>query len=93
MINKNLSNGLVHYTKKNQKYDDNMFAMQLNLNCYKENSNKPLAKYLLQEVDDYRVYTKSLAIFDVNVVKCNELFFSIKKKRYQTMLDGCINLL
>ena len=79
MINKNLSYLFIAYataTKRNKKYDNNMYAMQINLNCYKENLNKPLAKYLLQEVDDYQVYTKSLAIFDVNVVKCNELFFS-----------------
>ena len=79
MINKNLSYLFIAYataTKRNKKYDNNMYAMQINLNCNKENLNKPLAKYLLQEVDDYQVYTKSLAIFDVNVVKCNELFFS-----------------
>ena len=79
MINKNLSYLFIAYataTKRNKKYDNNMYAMQINLNCNKENLNKPLAKYLLQEVDDYQVYTKSLSIFDVNVVKCNELFFS-----------------
>ena len=79
LLNKNLSYLFIAYataTKKNKKYDDNLFATQINLNCYKENSNKPLAKYLLQEVDDYQIYTKSLSIFDVNVVKCNELFFS-----------------
>ena len=79
MINKNLSYLFIAYataTKRNKKYDNNMYAMQINLNCNKENLDKPLAKYLLQEVDDYQVYTKSLAIFDVNVVKCNELFFS-----------------
>ena len=79
LLNKNLSYLFIAYataTKKNKKYDDNLFATQINLNCYKENSNKPLAKYLLQEVDDYQIYTKSLSIFDVNVVKCNELYYN-----------------
>lgn len=57
-----------------------MYATQINLNCYKENLNKPLAKYLLQEVDDYQVYTKSLSIFDVNIVKCNELYYNHKQE-------------
>ena len=79
LLNKNLSYLFIAYataTKRQKKYDENMYAKQVNLNCYEENLDKPLAKYLLQEVDDYQVYTKSLAIFDVNVVKCNELFFS-----------------
>ena len=79
LLNKNLSYLFMAYataTKRREKYDDSMYAKQINLNCYEENLDKPLAKYLLQEVDDYQVYTKSLSIFDVNVVKCNDLYYN-----------------
>ena len=79
LLNKNLSYLFIAYatvTKRQKKYDENMYAKQVNLNCYEENLDKPLAKYLLQEVDDYQVYTKSLSIFDVNVVKCNDLYYN-----------------
>lgn len=50
-------------TKRSEKYDENMLAIQINLNCYEKNTNKSLAKYKLQEVDTHQIYTKNMLQF------------------------------
>ena len=67
-------------TKKGKKYDDNFVTIQINLDCYKENNNKALEEYLLQEVMSHKVYTNSLSIFNLNVVKCNDIYYNCCNK-------------
>ena len=63
-------------TKRGEEYDDSFVAIQINLDCYEENKNKALEEYLLQEVTSHKVYTNSLSIFNLNVVKCNDIYYN-----------------
>lgn len=67
-------------TKRGEEYNENLLATQINLNCYEENTDKSLAKYLLQEVDNHYIYSKNITIFAVNVVKCHELYYTLSKE-------------
>ena len=63
-------------TKRGEEYDDSFVAIQINLDCYEDNKNKALEEYLLQEVTSHKVYTNSLSIFNLNVVKCNDIYYN-----------------
>ena len=67
-------------TKRGEDYDENFVAVQINLNCYEENKSKALEEYLLQEVTSHKVYTNNLSIFNLNVVKCNDIYYNCDDK-------------
>ena len=67
--------------KAGEKYNEKMFAIQVNLNCYKDRGAKELSKYVLQEIEDHDVYTNTLAIFNLNVEKCSDLYYTLVKKK------------
>ena len=67
-------------SKRVEEYSENMLAIQINLNCYDKNSNKSLAKYILQEEETHQLYTKNISIFNLNVVKCYELYYNLDNK-------------
>ena len=65
--------------KKGENYNDNLIVTQINLNCFKGEDYegvKPLSKYHLREDDDNKLYAKNLVIYDLNVVKCHELYYN-----------------
>ena len=64
-------------TKRGEEYNEDMLVMQINLNCYEDRQDKALAKYLLQEEDTHKIYLKNIAIFDLNIVKCSELYYNL----------------
>ena len=64
-------------TKKNEEYNENMLATQVNLNCYKKNYDEALEQYQLREVNSHKLYTKNINIFNLNVVKCLELYYNL----------------
>ena len=63
-------------TKKGNSYNENILIRQINLNCYKELSNKPLSKYMLREEETNQIYSKSIVIYDLNVVNCNDVYYN-----------------
>ena len=67
-------------TKRKEKYDDKFIAYQINLDCYNDNKNDVLEKYLLQEVTNHKVYTSNLSIFNLNVVKCSDIYYNCDDK-------------
>ena len=79
MIVKNLSY-LFHLfsasSKKGEAYNDNLIVTQINLNCYKEEDDKPLKRYSLREDDTNKLYVKNVIIYDLNVVKCHEIYYN-----------------
>ena len=50
------------------------------MDCYKKEENKVLEQYLLQEVTSHKTYTNNLSIFNLNVVKCNEIYYNCGNK-------------
>lgn len=61
---------------KGESYNENLKVMQINLNCFHDNSLKPLSKYLLKEDSNDTIYTDTLVIYQLNVVKCHEIFYN-----------------
>ena len=83
LVIKNLSylfNIYSRTSKKSEKYNKNILIRQLNLNCYDDNLDKPLSKYTLLEEETHMLYSKSIAIFDLNVVKCNDVYYNLSNK-------------
>ena len=83
MNSKNLSYLFGEYIamfKAGEKHNENMAAIQVNLNCFKNRKAKDLAKYVLQEVEDHDVFTNTLAIFNLNVEKCNCKYYTLVKQ-------------
>ena len=64
-------------TKSSEKYDEDLNVIQLNLNCYEKNSDEALEQYQLREVNSHKLYTKNINIFNLNVVKCLELYYNL----------------
>ena len=64
-------------TKKSEEYNENLITTQLNLNCYAKNTDEALEQYQLQEVNSHKLYTKNITIFNLNVVKCLELYYNL----------------
>ena len=67
-------------SKKGETYNDNLVVTQINLNCYKEDNDKPLKRYNLREDDTNKLYVKNIAIYDLNIVKCHEIYYNELKK-------------
>ena len=63
-------------TKKGDSYNKNIIIRQINLNCYKESSQKTLSKYTLREEETNQIYSKSIVIYDLNVVNCNDVYYN-----------------
>jgi len=69
--------------KKGDKYNENLIIMQINLNCFKLkdwDQVEPLSKYCLREENSNKIYLKNIAIYELNVVKCHELYYNKKNK-------------
>ena len=84
MNSKNLSYIFGEYIamfKTGEKYNEKMYAIQINLNCFKNVVAKDLAKYVLQEVEDHDVFTNTLAIYNLNVEKCSCKYYNLLKKK------------
>lgn len=85
MIIKNLSY-LFHLfsasSKKGEEYNDNLIITQINLNCFKdkEGENNPLKRYSLREDNTNKLYIKNIAIYDLNIVKCHEIYYNEDNK-------------
>ena len=65
--------------KKGKEYNENLIVMQINLNCFKDkkyNEIKPLSKYHIREDDNHNIYTKNVVIYELNVVKCHEIYYN-----------------
>ena len=67
-------------TKKGDSYNENMLIRQINLNCYKESSQKSLSKYTLREEETDQIYSKSIVIYDLNVVNCSDVYYNQSNK-------------
>lgn len=82
LLIKNLSylfNLFSNSTKKSEKYNDNLIIKQININCYKDKNYteiNPLSRYHLREDDTNKLYLKNVAIYELNVVKCHELYYN-----------------
>ena len=71
-------------SKKSEKYNDNLIVQQININCFKDKNSKeikPLSKYHLREDDTNKLYVKNIAIYELNVVKCHELYYNTINKQ------------
>ena len=66
--------------KKGESYNENILIRQVNLNCYDNEKDKVLAKYTLLEEESHKLYSNSVAIFDLNVAKCNQVYYNLSKK-------------
>ena len=66
--------------KKGNEYDSDLIVMQININCYNDNYSKALSKYHLLEDDTHKLYVKNIAIYDLNIVKCHELYYNLREK-------------
>ena len=83
LIIKNLSylcNLFATSSKKGEEYNEDLIVMQININCYNDEFSKPISKYTLQEEDTHKLYVKNLAIYDLNIVKCHELYYNLVNK-------------
>ena len=67
-------------SKRSEEYNDDLIVMQINLNCYKDDFSKPLSKYILQEESTHKLYVKNLILFDLNVVKCHDIYYNLSDK-------------
>lgn len=68
-------------TKRGEEYEDDLIIFQINLNCFKEiEDNIPLKKYSLREETTNKLYLKNIGIYDLNVVKCHELYYNEPNK-------------
>ena len=63
-------------TKKGDSYNENIIIRQINLNCYNDSSLKSLSKYTLREEETNQIYSKSIVIYDLNVVNCNDVYYN-----------------
>ena len=85
MIVKNLSY-LFHLfsssSKRCEEYNDDLIVTQINLNCFYngDEEEKPLRRYSLREDDTNKLYVKNVIIYDLNVVKCRELYYNCDRK-------------
>ena len=50
-----------------ERSDKDLLIAQINFNCYKGELSKPLAKYVLSEVDINKLYERNIKFFDLNV--------------------------
>ena len=66
--------------KKGEDYNENILIRQVNLNCYNNEKDKVLSKYTLLEEETHKLYSNSVAIFDLNVAKCNEVYYNLSEK-------------
>lgn len=64
---------------KGDKYNDNLEVTQININNF-SNGDKSLSKYYLKEDESNELYTRSLQIFDLSVVKCKEIYYNNLRK-------------
>ena len=67
-------------SKKGKDYNENILIRQVNLNCYDNDKDKVLSKYTLLEEETHKLYSNSVAIFDLNVAKCNEVYYNLSEK-------------
>ena len=85
LIVKNLSYLFMLFStsfSKGKAYNENLVVMQININCFSDSNGniKALSKYHLREDDDGKLYAKNLVIYDLNVVKCHELYYNEEEK-------------
>lgn len=66
--------------KRGKDYNENILIRQVNLNCYDNEKDKVLSKYTLLEEETHKLYSNSVAIFDLNVAKCSEAYYNLSKK-------------
>lgn len=67
-------------SKRSESYNENLIVTQININCFKEKNLediKALSKYHLREDDSNKLYVKNIAIYELNVVKCHELYYNV----------------
>lgn len=70
------------FTKKGEKYDENLTVMQINIDCFENSSQKkPLSRYYLREEESNEIYVDNLAIYSLNIVKCNKIYYNEAKER------------
>ena len=67
-------------SKKGEDYNENILIRQVNLNCYDNEKDKVLSKYTLLEEETHKLYSNSVSIFDLNVAKCNEVYYNLSEK-------------
>ena len=70
-------------SEKGEKYNDNLMVLQINLNCFhKRNilSDDPLFGYHFREDFSHELYCKSVGIYDLDIVKCYELYYNKEKE-------------
>ena len=65
--------------KRGEEYDENLVVMQINLNCFKTpnfEKIKALSKYYFQDNITNEIYTENIIIYELNVVKCHEIYYN-----------------
>ena len=67
-------------SKKGEDYNENILIRQVNLNCYDNDKDKVLSKYTLLEEETHKLYSKSISIFDLNIVKCSNVYYNLINK-------------
>jgi len=63
------------YSTKGEEYDNNLFVSQININNFDIN-DKVLSKFLIKEEESNDIYTESLKIFALSIVKCREIYYN-----------------
>ena len=64
---------------KGEEYNENLEVTQININNF-NTGDKALSKYYLKEDETNELYTKSLEIFDLSVVKCKKIYYNNHRK-------------
>lgn len=68
------------HVKKGETYNDNLTVMQININCFKEQSTKFLSRYHIREDYDNNIYSNNLVLYSLNVVNCHNLYYNNTEK-------------
>ena len=82
-------------TSRGDEYNKDLKVVQININNFTI-FNKPILDYKLINDNYYYVYLDSLKIYDLDIVKCNILYYNdrIRKRRYLKWgaLFSCTNI-
>ena len=70
-------------TSRGDEYNKDLEVIQININNFTR-FNKPVLDYKIMNKKYGHVYLDSLKIYDLDIVKCNKLYYNdrIKKRRY-----------
>ena len=64
---------------KGEEYNEDLEVTQININNFKK-ADRGLSMFCLQERETNELYTSSLKIFDLNIVKCRDIYYNNLRK-------------